>query len=264
MRRFVTALLFIGFVIDGSPWQSNAFAGTPQVSDITDFITRLGGYLYKLPDDPKVSAEHFWVQVSYKVGSASGSSNSGGSNSGGSNSGGSNSGGSTNSSSGSSNITTITKTKFRKAAIYIATGSGVAPPPSGPPIPAPTGNFTNPTQLNFCAADVYVVETVTLDLRDLQVVTQPPEQSMDDTQAVWSVVLQTNGQQKFIRINTQTLPPNCGGGSYDSSIFQQDLDHYSIVFAQDQQQQAIQFQKLLNNAIPTLNPPVLVGATSGK
>jgi hypothetical protein len=45
MRR-AAALFFICALMASLTKASGALAATPQVSDLTDFITRLGGYLY--------------------------------------------------------------------------------------------------------------------------------------------------------------------------------------------------------------------------
>jgi hypothetical protein len=124
-------------------------------------------------------------------------------------------------------------------------------------IPAVTATFTNPSQFVFCAAADYIVETVTVDLRDIAAKTDPPKSSTDGGQPIWSIVLHSAGG-KFIRINTQTFAPNCGPNpTPDSKIQQRDDDSYPIVFTY--QEEAARFQQIVSNAIPTLSPLIFIG-----
>jgi hypothetical protein len=227
LRRAAVALILAGFLVVRPPWASDARAAAPGVNDLTDFIQRLGGYLFTITDT-SVPSQIFWEQVSYKVATAS-----------------------------NSNITTITMTKYNKAAVYISTGNGMISP-------APlTSTSTNPSAFNLCAADDYIVDTVMLDLRDLKSVSTKTSGLDDQQHPIWSVVLQKNGEN-FIRKNTQALPANCASANHQpkTKIVQQDVNQYPIVFADEGQ--ANQFQKLVTNVIPTLNPPTFIGPTPGQ
>jgi hypothetical protein len=242
MRRTTVALLFIGFLATWSPWASDALAATATVSDLTDFITRLGGYLFTTTGDDDTN-KSYWVQVSYKVTPAA----------------------------TSSNITTITMTKYNPAAVYKNSGNGL-----NSTVVAPTTTSTPTALFGFCTVDTYTVETVTLDLRDLSAKTTPGSSGLSVTtktagsppvqvsHQIWSIVLHTNGGN-YIRQNTQTLPPNCPYGGWDhqdaTAMTQKDVSTYEILFADEGQ--ANQFRYLASNVIPTLNPPVLIGATPG-
>jgi hypothetical protein len=228
-KQIASPLSFIGFLSVWSPLGSTAAAAPPVASDLTDFIARVGGYLYTTSGDD--TKEHYWVQVSYKTIAPT----------------------------SSPNITTITMTKFNPAAVYGTTGNGV-PPTSSPA--ALTATSTNPASLNLCAAANYVVETVTLDLRDLQAKTSEAQAS-EGTHQIWSVTLQTNGDN-LIRKNKQTLPANCppSGIKPDSAMEQQDVSQYAIFFTY--KSQADHFQNLVRNTIPNLSPPTLVQTTPGQ
>jgi hypothetical protein len=172
-------------------------------------------------------------------------------------------------------------TKFPMAALLKQPSSAPTPPTS------PTTTSTSSIQLNPCEAENYIVDTVTLDLRDIQFITnaptpklmvdkdgkpivgadgKPKQEIIVDTDRkkheIWSVVLQTNDKDNnFIRQNTQTFPATCapaGSPSADAKMEQTDVPQYSILFAD--LTQANRFVKLLNNVIPTLNPPVLIPA----
>ena len=109
---------------------------------------------------------------------------------------------------------------------------------------------------------------MTLDLRDIQPITDGPKLPTEiikdksgKQHKIWSVVLQTNEANNFIRQNTQTFPATCPptvapSEALDAKMEQTDVPQYSILFAD--LTQANRFVKLLNNVIPTLNPPVLI------
>jgi hypothetical protein len=232
---------------------SNAWAATATLSDVTDFITRFGGYLFAIGNDNVSNTQYYWLQVSYTVNASGGSNTSGGgqSTSGG---GQSTSGGGSPSSGGSSNITKIVKTSFRKVAVYKVSGNGTSM------VTAPAASTAIANQLFPCAADNYDVETVTLDLRDITLNTAAPTTGTDNGHTIWIVNLQTSSGANLIRQNTQTLPANCPPNTVtpDASMKQADVSRYPIVFSS--QTQADLFVKLLDNVIPTLNPPVLIPA----
>jgi hypothetical protein len=222
MRRSALPLLFGGLLMAWPPWAADALAATPTVTDMTDFIVRLGGYLFPLPAGPD-QTKLYWLQVSYKVTPPT----------------------------SPSNITTITMTKYKKA----ETSAATANPPST--WTAPTATFVNPSQFVFCAADDYIVETVTVDLRDIAAKTDLPASGSDGGQQTWSIVLHSTGGN-LIRVSTQTFAPNCDANPPpDSKIQQKDLDSYTVVFTY--KEQAARFQQIVNNAIPTLSPLIFIG-----
>jgi hypothetical protein len=231
MRRTAVALFFIGSLMTWSPWRSDALAATPQVSDLTDYIAMLGGYLFTTSGSDDTN-NIYWVQVSYKVTPAT----------------------------STSNVTTIVMTRYNPAAVSRASGLWL---PIATLAPA-TPTSTNLAQFNFCASDIYEVDTITLDLRDLQAVSTKTT-GTDGAQPTWSIVLQTNSGN-FIRENKQSLPPTCPYSGWDKkgkvTVVQTDVTNYPILFANEQE--ANQFQKLVSNVIPTLNPPVLIGVTPGQ
>jgi len=225
-RRIVPTLLVVGGLTALSSWESRALAATPAASDLTDFIQKLGGYMFP-NNDGTVQIQIFWEQISYVVTPAA----------------------------SSSNITKIVMTKYPKASVYSATGTGLAAPANPTP---PTTAPALPSAFNVCAADNYTIETITLDLRDLQA-TATKSQDVDASNTIWKVTLKTPGG-KFIRQNTQTLPANCPSPNTNipkSAMQQQDVSQYAIVFADEGQ--ARQFAWLVSNVIPTLNAPILVG-----
>jgi hypothetical protein len=259
-RLNLSALFLVGSLTVWLP-TSDAFAATATISDVTDFITRLGGYLFPV-DGLAPDTYYYWTQASYTVNPSGGGQNPSG--------GGQNpSGGGQNPSGGGSNVTKIVLTKLPKAAVLKASGSG-----------AQQGTLTNtasvPNQLYPCAVEDYSIETVTLDLRDIRPSTPnptTPESLVDEDgkaiqiigedgkpvgKQIWPVVLQTSSKASFIRQNIQRLPPNCppAGKPGHASMTQKDVSQYSIYFADSTE--ANQFVQLLNNAIPTLNPPVLI------
>ena len=271
-RRNMSALFLVGSLTVWLP-TSDAFGATATISDVTDFITRLGGYLFQIAG-PAPDTYVYWQQVSYAVkGTPSASNNTSSSN--------------TSSNNTSSNNSTITVTEYPMAAVAKGTGTPVLPP-AGPPPALTTATATFLAQLSPCQAQNYIIETVTLDLRDIQLIRDTPASKSlvsenpivnadgklipivgedgkpingedGKPQQIWSVVLQTNSKADiFMRKNKQTLPANCppGGVTPDSKMEQQDVGQYPILFADETQ--AKRFVKLLNNAIPTLNPPVLL------
>lgn len=223
VKRQLPFLVLVGFLVTWLP-ASGACAATATLSDVTDFITRLGGYSFPV-SGPAGNNQIYWLQVSYKVTPPA----------------------------SSSNITTIVMTRFPMAAAYKLTGNGTTTPTQ------PSATTAVSTALNACEAQDYTIDTVTLDLRDIELVTPAATQSSDGGHAIWSVVLKTNGKSNFIRQNTQTLPANCypAGTTPTANLAQADVSQYAIVFADPVQ--AAQFVRLLNNVIPTLNPPVLIG-----
>jgi hypothetical protein len=223
LGRKLSVLLLAG-VFEVSLPMSTAFAATAVQSDLTDFVTRLGGYVFPATG-PASNTQFYWSIVSYTMTPAA----------------------------APSNITKIVMTKMPLAAVYKLSGNGTASANQ------PAAGTAIGTQLNPCTAQNYVVETVTLDLRDLELVTPAPTQGNDNGHLVWSVVLQTSSGANFIRQNTQTLPANCYATGFQpaSSVTQMDVSQYTIVFGDSVQ--AKQFVRLLNNVIPTLNPPVLIG-----
>jgi hypothetical protein len=245
-RLNLSALFLVGSLTVWLP-TSDAFAATATISDVTDFITRLGGYLFPV-DGLAPDTYYYWTQASYTVNPSGGGQNPSG---------------------GGSNVTKIVLTKLPKAAVLKASGSG-----------AQQGTLTNttsvPNQLYPCAVEDYSIETVTLDLRDIRPSTPnptTPESLVDEDgkaiqiigedgkpvgKQIWPVVLQTSSKASFIRQNIQRLPPNCppAGKPGHASMTQKDVSQYSIYFADSTE--ANQFVQLLNNAIPTLNPPVLI------
>jgi hypothetical protein len=265
--RNVLGLFILCFLVVWLP-TSDAFAATVSISDVTDFITRLGGYLFRV-DGPANNTYYYWVQVSYAVNPSGGGQNPSG--------GGQNpSGSGQNPSGGGSNITKIVMTKFPRAAVQKISGTGTST--------APTSSSSITNQLSPCAVENYTVETVTFDLRDIRLSTPIPTPErlvlvgddgrpidfVDDDgkpividgkpapKQIWAVVLQTTSKAPFIRQNIQKLPPNCPpvGNPGNASMKQNDLAEYQIYFADSSQ--ASRFVQLLNNAIPTLNPPVLI------
>jgi hypothetical protein len=250
-RRNLSTSFLVGFF---AAWlsSSSAFAATATLSDLTDFITRLGGYLYS---NSGPSADYYyWQQMSYTVTTSGGGSTNSGGNS-------NTSGGGSPTSSSASNITKIIVSKFPKAAVRIATGTGATP------IVVPANNASISNQLYACAVENYTVETVILDFRDIKPTTNAPKSNItivdkdSSSHKIWSVVMQKNdAANNFIRITTQTLPANCpmGGATVDAKMEQTDLPQHSILFSD--LIQAKRFVQLLNNVIPTLNPPVLIPA----
>jgi len=226
-RRIATSLFFTAFVVIWASWASPALAATPVVSDLTDYIQELGGYFFTIPN-ANVTNEIFWEQASYKVTPAS----------------------------SPSNITTIVMTKYDKAAVYTVSGSGS----SSQAVWSATGT-ANPASFNFCSATDYVVETVTLDLRNLQAVATKQPDTTGGGNNIFSVVLKMNSGY-LIRQNTQTLPATCPPQtSYKPGTkqTQQDVNSYTIRFPLEAE--ANQFVSLVTNVIPTLNPPILIGTT---
>ncbi len=226
IRRKASALFLVGCLVS---WllTSDAISATATLPDMTDFITRLGGYLFPVagPSDKAI----YWLQLSYSVAAPA----------------------------TPSNITTITMTKLPMASVFKGSGTGL------PAVQPTTLTPTTPTVtlLNACNVLNYSVEKVTLDLRDIQLITPAPTQSTDGGNKVWAVVLQTSNKANLIRKNTQTLPATCsvslpGQAQPDSKMEQTDVSEYPILFAD--LTQANRFVKLLNNVIPTLNPPVLI------
>lgn len=260
VRRNASGFVLVGFL---TVWMatSDAFAAAASVSDVTDFITRVGGYFFEVDGGPSSNNYHYWFQVSYTVNASGGAQNPSG--------GGQNpSGNGQTPSSGGTNITKIVMTKSPMAAIALPTAAPAPPPP--------TLATTSPnlTQLNPCEAENYTVETVTLDLRDLKLSTTSLKandgkpilgkalvDNDGNPRLQWQVFLRTNSNTKFIRKNTQTFPANCaaaGGPSekLDAKVEQTDVSQYPILFAD--LDQANRFLDLLNNMIPTLNPLTLI------
>jgi hypothetical protein len=226
-RLNLSALFLVGSLTVWLP-TSDAFAATATISDVTDFITRLGGYLFPV-DGLAPDTYYYWTQASYTVNPSGGGQNPSG--------GGQNpSGGGQNPSGGGSNVTKIVLTKLPKAAVLKASGSG-----------AQQGTLTNttsvPNQLYPCAVEDYSIETVTLDLRDIRPSTPnptTPESLVDEDgkaiqiigedgkpvgKQIWPVVLQTSSKASFIRQNIQRLPPNCppAGKPGHASMTQKDV-----------------------------------------
>jgi hypothetical protein len=141
MKRSVSALLLVGSLMTWLP-SPDAFAATAALPDLTDFITRLAGYLFVVKGD--IPTALYWSQVSYKVTGPT----------------------------SPSNITTITVTRYPKAMVYKISGNPMNV------IPQLTATSTSATQLSPCEVADYVVETVTLDLRDLKIVTSEPRQAL--------------------------------------------------------------------------------------
>jgi hypothetical protein len=144
-------------------------------------------------------------------------------------------------------------TYFPMASVFRLSGTG-----SGA---APTATAAVASQLTPCAAKNYIVETVTLDLRDIDQTTKPKvsEEYTFLGNKVYSVTLETYSNDKvkkppFIRKNTQTLPANCSPAGFrlDSHIDQTDVSEYKIFFGNLNQAQY--FASLLHNAL-TVGPP---------
>ena len=148
-RRKVTALFL---ALSPMAWlpASDAFAVGPNAPvtpiDMTDFITRLGGYLFQIPKGPAGNMYYYWEQVSYSVTASAASTAS-------------------TSSTASSNITKIVMTKLPMASVYKLTGSGAT---TATTLSAATSTAPAVNVLNPCNAHDYIVETVTLDMRDLE------------------------------------------------------------------------------------------------
>lgn len=265
-RPAVAALLLAGGLITVSPWTPAAMAAPPTATDLTDFIVRLGGYFFKDPV-PATTGQFSFAQASYKfTAPASGS-----------------------------NVITIVKTQYDAVTIFTGNGTGSSSPQTPPP-PSSTTPANPSQQLYFCADTFYFIETVTLDVRELQASTAAPTPATFTTFTggsggkvindpdgkpiqMWSVTLQTAkrnglaGPPNLIRVNTQTLPANCANPATadplldtssqpSTSISQKDVNQYPIVFAT--QDQAIYFQFLLNGFVAATSVPVsLIGAATG-
>jgi len=264
-RLAVAALLLAGSLITVSPWTPAAMAAPPTATDLTDFIVRLGGYFFQNPVPP-TDGQFSFAQASYSFKApASGS-----------------------------NIVTIVKTQYDAVTIFTANGTGSSSP-QAPTQPSATTAANPSQQLYFCADTFYFIETVTLDVRELQASTGAPTPAtfttftggsggkvINDLEGkpiqTWSVTLQTakrNGianQPNLIRVSTQTLPANCANpvsadplldtkSQPTTSISQKDFKQYPIVFAT--QDQAIYFQLLLNGFVAATSVPVsLIGTAT--
>jgi hypothetical protein len=237
-------------------------AAPPTATDLTDFIVRLGGYFFKDPV-PATDGQFSFAQASYSFKAPT----------------------------PGSNIITIVKTQYDAVTIFTGNGTGSSSPQT-PPAPSPTTPANPSQQLYFCADTFYFIETVTLDVRELQASMAAPTPATftggpggkvingPDGKPIqtWSVTLQTAkrnglaGPPNLIRVNTQTLPANCANPAAadplldtssqpSTSISQNDVYQYSIVFAT--QDQAIYFQLLLNGFVAATSVPVsLIGAAT--
>ena len=273
LARANTALLIVGSIIGLFFSARSAEATQATTSDLTDHIVQLGGWFNDAGSDPTY---HYWAQVSYTLQStASGSkastpgassttpaasSTTPGANSTSPGAGPTSPGPSSGAS--GSNITTLIMTKTMLQA-ELATGGISTPPSGGAPTIGPP-----------CANGMTVMETVTLDLRELQAASTPIQspETIDEGRAannptfnVWTVKLTVNGGKKLIRVNTVTSPPTCknagvpvalpNGKSVLSTTSQKDVSAYPIVFAD--LDQAKYLQMLVSSLVPTLNPPRL-------
>jgi hypothetical protein len=163
MKSSAASLLFIGSLVASFSWVPQAHAAQATTTDLTDFIVRLGGW-FTPADAANDPLHHYWVQESYALQStASGAKPTGGStqNPSGSNQ----TPGASNSPASGSNITTLVMTRTTLRA-EDATGGASTPGTSG----------GQPTVGPPCTNDMTTTETITFDLRELQV-TAPITQS---------------------------------------------------------------------------------------
>jgi hypothetical protein len=258
-RQYV--LLFAG-IVSGCLWSvSGAQASQAATSDITDFITRLGGWF--LATDPSGPAQntHFWAQISYTLQSSASTSKTTGAGSPASNQGAATTTpntGSTPSGTGSptsgTNITTLVMTKSMMEAEKLTGGI--------------TTTINQVSSLGpACSNGMTTMDTITLDLRELQSTTvKPVTETIDEGRGasnpkidVWNVSLKMNGGKNIIRVNTVESPPTCkvttlpNGQAIDSKVTQEDKSEYAIEFADEGQ--ARYLQMLIESVVPTLNPP---------